>query len=68
LLNFRVEIEEEAEVILLLASVFLYDHLFIWLCRYYMKKEIIEFEEVTGVLLSHETRRKSVNDQANEDR
>lgn len=29
-------------------------------------KEILEFEEVTGDLLSHETRRKFVNDQAYE--
>jgi hypothetical protein len=63
-----VEIEEEVKVILLLASVPLNDHLFIWLRRYYMEKEIIKFEEVIGVLLSHETRRKSVNVQANEDR
>jgi hypothetical protein len=62
LLNFGVKIEEEDKAILLLASLpSSYDHLVTTLLY---GKETLAFEEVTGSLLSHETRRKPVNDQA----
>lgn len=60
LLNFRVKIEEEDKVILLLASFsYSYDLLVTTLLY---RKESLELEEVSETLLSHETRRKHVND------
>jgi hypothetical protein len=62
LLNFGVKIGEEDKAILLLASLPpSYDHLVTTLLY---GKETLVFEEVTGSLLSHEMRRKPVNDQA----
>ena len=61
-LNFAVKIGEEDKVILLLASLPpSYDHLVMTLLY---GKETLAFEEVMGSLLSHETRRKPINDQA----
>ena len=63
LLNFGVKIGEEDKAILLLASLPpSYDHLVTTLLY---GKETLAFEEVTGSLLSHETRSKPINDQAN---
>jgi hypothetical protein len=60
LLKFGIKIREEDKAILLLASLPLsYDHLVTTLLY---EKETLAFEEVTGSLLSHETRRKPVND------
>jgi hypothetical protein len=62
LLNFGVKIGEEDKAILLLASLPpSYNHLVTTLLY---GKETLAFEEVTGSLLSHETRRKPINDQA----
>jgi hypothetical protein len=61
-LNFGIKIGEEDKAILLLASLPpSYDHLITTLLY---GKETLAFEEVTGSLLSHEMRRKPVNDQA----
>ena len=63
LLNFVVKIGEEDKAILLLALLTpCYDHL-VTILLY--GKETPAFEEVTRSLLSYETWRKPVNDQAN---
>ena len=62
LLNFGVKIGEEDKAILLLASLPpSYDHLVMTLLY---RKETLAFEEVTRSLLSHEMRKKPINDQA----
>ena len=62
LLNFGVKIGEKDKAILLLASIpTSYNHLITTLLY---GKKTPAFEEVTGSLLLHETRRKPVNDQA----